>query len=95
MGRAGEGDKVFLGSCGCRTRCMSQSPTPSLTPACQAAQVQLLDAVYAGDAANRCPYVLLVASALAPKPPRAAALLRSAGLTALPGAAQELAQARF
>ncbi len=55
-------------------------------------QVQVLDAVYAGDAANRCPYVLLVASALAPKPARAAALMRSAGLAALPGAAQELAQ---
>ncbi len=54
----------------------------------------MLDSVYAGDASNRCPYLILVASALAPKPPNAASLMRSAGLAAVQGAAQELAQAR-
>ena len=52
----------------------------------------MLDSVYAGDASNRCPYLVLIASALAPKPPNAASLMRSAGLAGVQGAAQELAQ---
>jgi hypothetical protein len=65
------------------------------------AQVEILDSVYAGDALNRCPYLVLTATALTPKPAAATALLLPAAAVAaagsppvLPGAAQELAQVR-